>query len=100
MARYGLESGAIERTSMRAERWLPIGMRTIEPRSIGEALISFGASKCGSRRRYALTLELRMRQISSALLRMRSTYSQAKDERLSSPLGSQKRFFSPLAIDM
>jgi hypothetical protein len=41
---YGLASGATERTSMRAERSLPSGMRTIEPRSIAEALIWLGAS--------------------------------------------------------
>jgi hypothetical protein len=31
---YGLASGAMERTSMRAERSLPGGMRTMEPRSM------------------------------------------------------------------
>src|SRR5579885_1210254 len=43
---------------------LPMGMRTMEPRSVADALIWFGASKCGSRRRYALTLEFSSRQIS------------------------------------
>jgi len=47
---YGLASGAIERTSIRADRSFPSGIRTIEPRSIAEALIWFGASKCGSSR--------------------------------------------------
>lgn len=37
MARYGLASGAIERTSIRAERAFPIGMRIMAPRSIGDA---------------------------------------------------------------
>jgi hypothetical protein len=46
-----LASGAIERTSMRAVRSLPIGIRIIAPRSEAETLIWFGASKCGSRRR-------------------------------------------------
>src|SRR6185369_1945729 len=62
-----LASGAMERTSMRAERSLPRGMRTMEPRSMAEALIWLGASKWGSRRRYELTLELSTRQISDAL---------------------------------
>ena len=58
------------------ERELPMGTRTIEPRSVAEALIWFGASKCGSRRRYAFTLGFRIRQISSAWVRMRSMNSQ------------------------
>ena len=48
---YGFASGATERTSTRELFSLPIGMRTIEPRSTAEALIWFGASKCGSSRR-------------------------------------------------
>ena len=48
---YGFASGATERTSMRAERSLPSGMRTIAPRLMADALIWFGASKCGSSRR-------------------------------------------------
>src|SRR6185312_685345 len=68
---YGLASGAMERTSTRAERSLPRGMRTMEPRSMAEALIWLGASKWGSRRRYELTLELSTRQMSEALARMR-----------------------------
>src|SRR6185436_2403672 len=73
---YGLASGAMERTSMRAERSLPRGMRTMEPRSMAEALIWLGASKWGLRRRYELTLELSTRQMSVALARMRPMRSQ------------------------
>src|SRR4051794_28842374 len=72
---YGFESGATDRTSMRALFSLPSGMRTIEPRSIAEALIWFGASKCGSRRRYAFTDEFNVRQMSCAFERMREMKS-------------------------
>ena len=48
---YGFASGPTERTSTRELFSLPIGMRTMEPRSTAEAMIWFGASKCGSRRR-------------------------------------------------
>ena len=51
ITRYGFASGATERTSTRMLRSLPIGMRIIDPRSTAEALIWFGASKCGSSRR-------------------------------------------------
>ena len=43
--------GTTERTSMRTLRSLPIGMRIIEPRHTGEAMIWLGDSKCGSSRR-------------------------------------------------
>jgi hypothetical protein len=82
---YGLASGAMERTSTRAERSLPRGMRTMEPRSMAEALIWLGASKWGSRRRYELTLELSTRQRSVALARMRLMKSQPAAERPSLP---------------
>ena len=44
IAMYGFASGAMERTSMRADFSLPSGMRIIEPRSVALALIWFGAS--------------------------------------------------------
>ena len=57
----------------------------MEPRSMAEALIWLGASKCGSRRRYELTLELSTRQMSEALARMRPMKSQPAAERPSLP---------------
>src|ERR1700689_2159760 len=89
---YGFASGPTERTSTRADFSLPIGMRIIEPRSVAEALIWFGASKCGSRRRYAFTLAFSNRQISLPWVRILSTNVHAIFETFSSPLGSQKRF--------
>ena len=71
-------------------------MRTIEPRSTAEAMIWFGASKCGSSRRYAFTLAFSSRQMSLPCVRMRSTNSQANLLIFSSPFGSQNRFLPPL----
>src|SRR3984957_20345471 len=51
--RYGFASGLTDRTSKRMLFSLPIGMRTIEPRSVADALIWLGASKWGAGRRYA-----------------------------------------------
>src|SRR4026209_1551794 len=85
---------------MRAVRSLPIGMRITEPRSLAETLIWFGASKCGSRRRYELTLELRIRQMSLAFARIRFRTPQAKLDRPSRPLLSWKAFLPFFAIDM
>src|ERR1700743_1892640 len=93
---YGFASGPTERTSTRADFSLPIGMRTIEPRSVAEALIWFGASKCGSRRRYEFTLALSRRQMSLPWVRILSTKPHANFEIFSSPLGSQKRFLPAL----
>src|SRR5580693_173907 len=78
---------------------LPIGMRIIDPRSTGDALIWLGASKCGSRRRYAFTLELSSRQMSFACVRSLSTKDQASVDIFSSPLGSQNRFLLPLLTE-
>src|SRR6516164_9404426 len=99
ITRYGLASGATERTSTRIDRELPIGTRTIEPRSVGEALIWFGASKCGSRRRYALTLGFRIRQMSRACERILSMNSHPKADNCSCPFSSQNRFVLPFEID-
>src|SRR5579859_1272942 len=90
---YGFASGLTERTSTRDVFSLPIGMRIIEPRSTGEALIWLGASKCGSRRRYAFTLAFSNRQISFPWVRMRSRNDHATLASFSSPFGSQKMFF-------
>src|SRR5271170_2411188 len=98
--RYGLASGATARHSTRIDREFPIGTRIMDPRSVAEALIWFGASKCGSRRRYAFTLGFMIRQISSAYDRMRSMYSHPKVESFSWPLGSQNRLVLPCVIDM
>src|SRR5215831_3486561 len=89
---YGFASGPTERTSTRILFSLPIGMRTMEPRSVGEALIWFGASKCGSNRRYALTLAFSIRQMSLAWVRIRSMNDQPALLSFSSPLASQNRF--------
>src|SRR6266478_5336432 len=99
ITRYGLASGATERTSTRELFSLPIGIRIIEPRSTGDALIWFGASKCGSSRRYAFTLEFKSRQISLACVRILSVKFQPILLSFSSPLGSQKRFFPPFEIE-
>ncbi len=96
---YGFASGAIERTSMRADFSLPRGIRTIEPRSMADTLIWFGASKCGSSRRYEFTLEFRIRQMSLALARMRLMKLQPAAEIRSLPLASQKRFTPPRVSD-
>ena len=73
---------------MRAVRSLPIGIRIIEPRSLAETLIWFGASKCGSSRRYEFTLEFRIRQMSFAFARMRLIALQASSESPSCPFAS------------
>src|SRR5215831_10471688 len=96
---YGFASGATERTSTRMLLWLPIGMRTIEPRSVGDALIWFGASKCGSRRRYAFTLGLSGRQISLPCVKIRSTNAHPLLLNFSCPFGSQKVFVPSLLIE-
>ena len=96
---YGFASGATDRTSTRALRSLPIGTRTIEPRSIAEALIWLGASKCGSSRRYEFTLELSKRQMSLPTVRMRSMNCQPSGLSFSGPFGSQNRFLLPLLIE-
>src|SRR3990167_4309338 len=88
---YGLASGATLRTSTRAERSLPSGMRIIEPRSIADALIWLGASKCGSSRRYAFTDELSARQMSGAAARTRPMKSQPAFDRPSLPFLSWNR---------
>ena len=85
---------------MRALRSLPSGMRTMAPRLFGLALIWLGASKCGSSRRYAFTLELSTRQMSLALVRMRSMKSQPDLARPSWPFLSWNRFLPPLDSDM
>src|SRR3954453_16812326 len=90
---YGLASGATERTSTRMLFSLPIGMRTIDPRSTADALIWFGASKCGSSRRYEFTLGFSSRQMSLPCVRMRSTNCQANLLIFSSPFGSQNVLF-------
>src|SRR5450631_2802089 len=97
--RYGFASGATDRTSTRIERELPIGTRTIDPRSVADALIWLGASKWGSRRRYEFTLGFRIRQISSAWVRMWSMNSHPKAESFSCPFSSQNRFVLPLEIE-
>src|SRR5438067_7069461 len=97
---YGFASGATERTSIREDFSLPIGIRIMEPRSTADALIWFGASKWGSRRRKELTLEFIIRQRSRPWVRMRSTNCQAVFETFSSPLGSQKRFLEPFETEM
>src|SRR4029450_1790870 len=94
---YGFASGATERTSMRAERSLPSGMRTIAPRVRAEALIWLGASKGGARGGYEFTLAFRIRQTSVALARMRSMKSQPAADRPSSPFASWNRFRSSFA---
>src|ERR1700722_5061502 len=96
---YGFASGATDRTSTRELFSLPMGMRIIEPRSTGEALIWLGASKWGSSRREALTLELSIRQMSLACVRMRSMKDQPALLSFSSPLGSQKVFFPSLLTE-
>src|SRR5580698_10268605 len=96
ITRYGFESGATDRTSTRMLFSLPMGMRIIEPRSTAEALIWFGASKCGSRRRYEFTLALSARQMSLPCVRILSTNDQPIGDSFSSPFGSQKRFVSLL----
>src|SRR5260221_10504476 len=93
---YGLASGATARTSTRELRSLPMGIRTMEPRSTAEAINWLGASKWGSRRRKALTLGLSTRQMSLPAVRTRSVKSQANWLIFSSPLGSQKMFLPPL----
>src|ERR1700761_960236 len=97
---YGFASGPTERTSTRADFSLPIGIRTIEPRSVAEALIWFGASKCGSSRRYEFTLAFSNRQMSLPWVRIRSTNFHANAEIFSSPFGSQKIFLLFLVIEM
>src|SRR5580692_9432374 len=97
--RYGFASGATERTSTRMLFSLPIGMRIIEPRSTGDALIWFGASKCGSRRRYALTLGFSSKQRSLPWVRILSTNNQPDLLSFSSPFGSQNVFLSSLLMD-
>src|SRR5581483_426296 len=69
-----------------------MGTRIMEPRSVGEALIWLGASKWGSKRRYAFTLGFRHRQISLPCDRIRSMNSHAHLLSFSWPLASQKRF--------
>src|SRR6266702_2319596 len=96
---YGFASGATARTSIREDLSLPIGIRTIAPRLTAEALSWFGASKCGSSRRYELTLEFISRQISSPCVKTRSTNCQAVRDIFSSPFGSQNRFFDPFETD-
>src|SRR5277367_1856370 len=96
---YGFASGPTERTSTRADFSLPIGMRIIDPRSTAEALIWFGASKCGSKRRYAFTLAFNSRQMSFPWLKILSTKLHASGEIFSSPLGSQNRFLLSFVID-
>src|ERR1035437_6862504 len=61
--RYGLASGATDRTSTRMDFELPIGTRTIEPRSVADAFNWLGASKCGSSRRYEFTLRSEERRV-------------------------------------
>src|ERR1035437_418333 len=84
---------------MREDFSLPIGIRTIAPRLTADALSWFGASKCGSSRRYELTLEFISRQMSSPWVKTRSTNCHASFEIFSSPLGSQKRFFEPFETE-
>src|SRR5262245_14681232 len=74
-------------------------MRTIAPRLFADALIWFGASKCGSRRRYEFTDEFKIRQMSFAEVRMRSTKSQPGFESMSGPFASKKVFLPFLLID-
>src|ERR1700744_6312908 len=97
---YGFASGPTDLTSTRADFSFPIGMRTIDPRSVAEALIWFGASKCGSRRRYQFTLAFSSRQISLPCVRMRSTNCHAVFEIFSVPFGSQKIFFLFFVIEI
>src|SRR6516164_2118300 len=96
---YGLASGATERTSTRMERLLPMGTRIIEPRSVADALIWLGASKCGSRRRYAFTLGFRTRQISRACVRMRSMKHQPNCESCSWPFSPHIRLILSFDTD-
>src|SRR6202034_149296 len=99
ITRYGFESGATDRTSTRIDRSLPIGIRIIDPRSTADALIWLGASKCGSSRRYAFTLELSSRQMSFPCVRMRSTNFHPRGDSFSCPFGAQSRFLPPLLIE-
>src|ERR1700761_2457671 len=96
---YGFASGPTERTSTRADFSLPMGMRIIDPRSTAEALIWFGASKCGSKRRYAFTLAFNNRQMSLPCDRILSTKLHANGEIFSCPLGSQNRFLPSFVMD-
>jgi hypothetical protein len=66
-------------------------MRIIAPRSTADALIWLGASKCGSSRRYAFTLEFNSRQISLPCVRMRSMNCQANLLIFSSPFSDPRR---------
>src|ERR1039457_4207036 len=84
---------------MREDFSLPIGIRTIAPRLTADALSWFGASKCGSRRRYEFTLAFISRHKSNPWVRTRSTNYQASREIFSSPFGSQKRFLEPFETD-
>src|ERR1700681_4653842 len=99
ITRYGFASGDTDRTSTRMLFSFPMGMRIIDPRSTGEALIWLGASKCGSSRRYAFTLALSSRQMSLPCVKILSTNDQPNLLNFSSPLGSQNRFLFPLLTE-